>query len=151
MAFSWRYNISGGRPLVLSFLMKDTETLTIGDLLTLDTGEVDLAATNDTTMIGRFEGPSDPADSKKGEPGVVEGTDSTTVVRATVNPDAVYADKSDTNARLAGVNLDISGTTGAMKLATDSNSDVITVERKLQNADETRVMIAPGEHYLNPN
>jgi hypothetical protein len=150
MAFGWRYNLSGGRPLVLSFLMKDTETLKIGDLLALDTGEADLAATNDTTFIGRFEGPADPADSKKGEPGVVEGTDSTTVVKAIVNPDAVYG-AVDNNARLAGVNLDIAGATGAQTVAADSNSDFIVVERKRQNADETRVMIAPGEHYLNPN
>jgi hypothetical protein len=148
--FKWRYNISGGRPLVLSFVMKDTETLTIGDILTLDTGEIDLGATNDTTFAGLFQGPDDPADSKKGEPGVVEGTDSTTVVRVLVNPDAVYG-VADNNARLAGVNLDISGATGAMTVTTDSNSDFLTVERKRQNADETRLIIAPGEHYLNPN
>tara|TARA_Y100000310_G_scaffold316211_1_gene367666 strand:- start:205 stop:654 length:450 start_codon:yes stop_codon:yes gene_type:complete len=148
--FTWRYNISGGRYLSLSFYFKDTETFTKGDILTLDTGELDLGATNDTTFAGAFDGPFDPADAKKGSPGVVEGTDSTTLAKCIVNPDAVYG-SADNNARNAGVNLDISGATGAMAIATDSNSDFLTVARKRQNADETLVMIAPGEHYLNPS
>ncbi len=148
--FEWRYNISGGRALLGTFVMKDTETLTKGDLVTLDTGEADLAATNDTTMIGAFMGPADPSDATDGQPGVVAGTDSTTVIKAIVNPDAVYG-VADNNARNAGVNLDIAGATGAQTVAAASNNDVLVVERKRQNSDETRVMIAPGEHYLNPN
>jgi len=148
--FTWRYNISGGRPLSLTYLMKNTETLTKGDLLTMDTGEMDLAATNDTLFAGAFDGPEDPTDAVDGSPGTVAGTDSTTLVKAIVNPDAVYG-SADANARLAGVNLDISGATGAQAIATDSNSDFLTLERKRQNADETRVMFAPGEHFLNPN
>ena len=109
--FTWRYNISGGRYLSLSFYFKDTETFTKGDILTLDTGELDLGATNDTTFAGAFDGPFDPADAKKGSPGVVEGTDSTTLAKCIVNPDAVYG-SADNNARNAGVNLDISGATG---------------------------------------
>ena len=42
--FEWRYNISGGRPLILTFLMADTETFTRGDMMNVASGEVDLAA-----------------------------------------------------------------------------------------------------------
>ena len=45
--YEWRYNISGGRPLILTFLMKDTETLTRGDILNIESGEVALAAPGD--------------------------------------------------------------------------------------------------------
>ena len=100
--FEWRYNISGGRPLILTFLMKDTETLTRGDMLNLESGEVDLLATGDVAAVGIFVGPENPNDSVDGKPGTLSGTDSTTLVKAIVNPDAVYADTNDTNARLAG-------------------------------------------------
>ena len=43
--FAWRWNVSGGRPLMQSFYMKDTETLTVGDMLNLESGEVDLMVT----------------------------------------------------------------------------------------------------------
>ena len=49
--FEWRYNLSGGRPLILTFLMKDSETLTRGDMLNIESGEVDLAATADVEHI----------------------------------------------------------------------------------------------------
>jgi hypothetical protein len=150
MAFEWRYNISGGRPLLATFAVSATATLTKGDIVTLTSGEIALGATNDTTFAGLFVGPEDPTDATDGQPGVVAGVDSTTLVRVIINPDAVYG-VDDNNARLAGVNLDIAGATGAMTVAAQSNSDLLVVERKRQNADETRVMIAPGEHFLNPN
>ncbi|MAH47021.1 hypothetical protein CMI37_14435 [Candidatus Pacearchaeota archaeon] len=147
--FVWRYNISGGRALVQTFLMKDSETFTKGDMMNLESGEVDLFATGgDTDGVGVFLGPDDPADATVGSPGVVAGTDSTTLVKVQVNPDAVYADVNDTNARLAGAELDITGTTGAQTLGADGDSDVLVVERKRQNADETRFIIQPKNHFL---
>ncbi len=146
--FEWRYNVSGGRPLILTFLMKDTETLTRGDMLNIESGEVDLCATGDAAIAGVFVGPENPNDATDGEPGKVSGTDSTTIVKAIVNPDAVYADPNDTNARLAGATLDISGATGAQTLAASSNTEFVVVERKRQSSDETRVMICSSAHYL---
>ena len=146
--FIWAYNVSGGRELVYEFVMKDTETLTVGDMLNLETGEVDLAATNDTSMLGPHAGASDPDDNVAGQAGVVSGTDSTTKVRATVNPDAVLT-AIDANARLAGVNLDISGATGAQIYAADANSDFLVVKDS-SAVEETLAIVAPGEHYLNP-
>ena len=146
--FEWRYNLSGGRPLILTFLMKDTETLTRGDMLNIESGEVDLAATADVAIAGIFVGPENPDDAVDGKPGTVSGTDSTTVVKCLVNPDAVYADGNDTNARLAGATLDISGATGAQTVAASSNTEFVVVERKRQSSDETRVQIASTSHYL---
>lgn len=147
--FEWRYNVSGGKPLVLTFLMKDSETLTLGDLLNLESGEVDLLATGDTAAVGLFMGPDDPDDAVDRKPGTVAGTDSTTVVRAIVNPDAVYADVDDTNARLPGALLDVSGATGAQAIASASNNEFVVVARKKQASDPTFVQFTAPTHYLS--
>ena len=146
--FDWRYNVSGGRPLILTFVMKDTETLTRGDMLNIESGEVDLAATGDAALAGIFVGPENPEDAVDGKPGTLAGTDSTTIVKVIVNPDAVYADANDTSARLAGATLDISGATGAQTVAASSNTEFVVVERKRQSSDETRLMICSSAHYL---
>ena len=149
--FEWRYNIGGGPPLIKSFYMKDTETLTKGDLLNLETGEVDLAATSDTALVGVMLGAEDP--TKEGNsagvktPGKVAGTDSTTIILAIINPDAVYS-TADANARQPGALLDISGATGAQTLAESGNTEFVVVERKLQTADPTYVKIIETIHYL---
>ena len=146
--FEWRYNVSGGRPLILTLLMKDTETLTRGDMLNVESGEVDLAVTTDAAIAGVFLGPENPDDAVDGKPGTVAGTDSTTIVKVLVNPDAVYADANDTVARLAGALLDISGSTGAQTVAASSNTEFVVVERKRQSSDETRLQICSSAHYL---
>ena len=146
--FEWRYNVSGGRPLILTLAMKDTETLTRGDMLNIESGEVDLAATGDAALAGIFVGPENPEDAVDGKPGTLAGTDSTTIVKVIVNPDAVYADANDTSARLAGATLDISGATGAQTVAASSNTEFVVVERKRQSSDETRLMICSSAHYL---
>ena len=146
--FEWRYNLSGGRPLILTFVMKDTETLTRGDMLNIESGEVDLAATADVAIAGIFVGPENPDDAVDGKPGTVSGTDSTTIVKCLVNPDAVYADANDTSARAAGATLDICGATGAQTVAASSNTEFVVVERKRQSSGETRLQIASTSHYL---
>ena len=146
--FEWRYNVSGGRPLILTFLMADTETFTRGDMMNVARGEVDLAATADVGLAGIFVGPENPDDAVDGKPGTVAGTDSTTLVKVIVNPDAVYADANDTSARLAGALLDISGATGAQTVAASSNSEFVVVDRKRQASDETRLQICSTSHYL---
>jgi hypothetical protein len=129
-------------------LMKDSETLTKGDMLNLESGEVDLMVTSDVAAVGVFMGPDDPDDATDGQPGVVAGTDSTTLVQVIANPDAVYADPNDTNARLAGALLDISGATGAQTLASASNNEFVVVERKttIVRRDESPIH---GSHSLS--
>jgi hypothetical protein len=147
--FEWRYNVSGGRPLILTFLMKDSETFTRGDMMNIESGEVDLMVTSDVAAAGVFVGPENPNDAVDGKPGTVSGTDSTTIVKVIVNPDAIYADANDTNARLAGALLDISGATGAQTLASASNNEFVVIERKRQSTDETRVQLTAPTHYLS--
>ena len=43
--FHFRYRKSGGVPTILDLPCKDSETLTKGDLVNLESGELDLAAT----------------------------------------------------------------------------------------------------------
>jgi len=146
--FIWAYNLSGGRELIFDFIMADTEILTVGDMLNIQTGEVDLAATNDALMLGPMNGAVDPDDNVAGEAGRVSGTDSTTAVRSTVNPDAVLT-APDANARLVGVNIDIAGATGAQVYTGVTNSDFLVIKDS-SAVEDTLAIIAPGEHYLNP-
>tara|TARA_R100001244_G_scaffold39810_1_gene36163 strand:+ start:129 stop:527 length:399 start_codon:yes stop_codon:yes gene_type:complete len=129
--------------------MKDSETFTRGDMMNIESGEVDLMVTSDVAAAGVFVGPEDPNDAVDGKPGTVSGTDSTTIVKVIVNPDAIYADANDTNARLAGALLDISGATGAQTLASASNNEFVVIERKRQSTDETRVQLTAPTHYLS--
>jgi len=114
------------KPIKRQYYFSDTETLTKGDVLNGDTTgtvrEVDLAVSGDTAILGV-------ADETK------SGTDSTTQIWVILDLNGqgiwrVY----DANARAEGTVLDIDGTTGAMTLAADSDSDVIVVANS--TADE---------------
>ncbi|MDP2661418.1 MAG: hypothetical protein Q8R28_11890 [Dehalococcoidia bacterium] len=146
--FVWRYNLSGGRPLILDFIAQDTETFHAGDMINIESGLADLAATGgDSGLAGVFVGPTLPSAAKDGQPGVVEAVTAVTLLKVIVNPDAVYG-VFDENARLAGAALDITGTTGAQTVGASGDNDVVVVERKRQSADETRVMLDQAVHYL---
>lgn len=135
LGFRYRYRLSGGPATILTLTCKDNETLSKGDLANLETGEIDLAATNDTTMVGVI------LETKV-------GVDSTTTYKVVSDADAVYG-VYDANARAIGATLDIAGTTGAMTVAASSNVDLIVVANSTA-AEETLVMIAHGEHFLQP-
>ena len=129
--FKFMYRLSGGQPTIQTLYFKDTETLTKGDLVNAEGGEVDLAATNDTALLGAV------LQTKA-------GTDSTTTIEVIVDDDAVYA-VYDANARVIGAQLDIAGASGAMGVAASSNNDVIVVANS--SADElTLVRIIPANH-----
>jgi hypothetical protein len=134
LGFKFEYRECGGNPTILDLPYKDAETLTKGDLLNLESGEVDLGATNDSAFLGIAL-----------ETGL--GVASTTMMRVITDDDAVYS-VYDQNARLAGATLDIAGTTGAMTVAASSNVDLLVVATS--GADErTLVKIAHGEHWKN--
>jgi len=120
---------------VQSLLCKATATLTKGDLVSLDTGELALAATNDTAILGVV------LETKA-------GTDSTTRYEVIVDEDAVYG-VYDANARLKGATLDISGTTGAMTVASTATNADLTVYSESAADEETLVYITHGEHADN--
>lgn len=145
MPFYHRYNQSGGRPLILEILTKDTETLTELDLLNLESGEVDLGATNDAAFLGGLVSAVLPTSYVTGTPGSISAVDSTTKVRVIVNPDSVYG-IVDANARLMGAALDVAGATGAMTLAADSNSDFLVAAPSGAN-EETLVIFTAAETW----
>lgn len=128
--FRPRYRLSGQPFTYQQLLSKDTATHTRGDLVNLESGEVQIAATNDTAILGVV------TETKS-------CTDSTTYIEVIVDADAVYG-VYDANARVLGEQLDITGTTGAMTVTTDSNHDVVVVAPSTA-AEETLVMILPAE------
>lgn len=131
--FQWRYNLGGHpTPTVQVVKAKDTETLTAGDLLNLETGEVDLAATGDTNLLGVCLA-------------TYAAVDSTTDIRFIVNPDAVYG-IVDNNARVMGATLDIAGATGAQGVAASSNKEFVVVAPSTAT-EETLVRINVGKHF----
>ena len=133
--FRFKYRLSGGQPTIQTLTIKDTETLTKGDLVNLETGEIDLAATNDTNLVGIV------LETKA-------GTDSTTTYKVITDWDAVY-EVYDANARAIGATLDITGTTGAMTVAACSNVDLIVVANS-SASEPTLVMFSHGEHRQEP-
>lgn len=132
--FRFRYRLCGAPPTIQTLTIKDDETLTKGDLVNLESGEIDLAATNDNALVGVV------LETKA-------GTDSTTTYKVIVDDDAVYG-VYDANARAVGATLDIAGTTGAMTVASSSNVDLQVVANSTAS-EETLVKIAHGEHFTN--
>ena len=135
LGFRFKYRLSGGRPTIQTLTIKDTETLTKGDLVNLETGEIDLGATNDTAFVGVV------LETKA-------GPDSVTTYQVLTDWDAVY-EVYDANARVIGATLDIAGTTGAMTVATSSSVDLLVVADS-SASEPTLVMIAHGEHFQQP-
>ena len=132
LGFKYEGRLSGQPDLIADFTFKDTETLTKGDLVNLETGEVDLAATGDTALCGVVME-------------TLSGTDSTTKIKVAYASDAIFS-VYDATARAAGATLDISGATGAMTITTSSNADVIVVAPS--SATERTLLTFNGTHYL---
>lgn len=134
LGFRYRGRQSGGEPTIQDILYKDTETLSKGDLVNLESGEIDLAATGDTNIIGL----------------VMEtqaGTDSTTRAKVIIDPDIILG-VYDANARLKGATLDIAGATGAQTVATSSNKEFV-VWAESTATEETLLVINIGKHHHN--
>lgn len=132
--FRFKFRMSGAPPTIQTLVFKDTETLTKGDMVNLESGEVDLAATADTALLGIV------LETK-------EGTDSTTEILVITDGDAVY-EVYDANARVKGATLDLSGATGAQTVATSSNKEFVVYAKSA--ADEpTLVRFNIGKHHEN--
>lgn len=127
----------GRPPTVERFLFKDTETLHMGDMVNVEAagavGEVDLAATGDTAIIGI-------ALQTKA------GVDSTDYIECITDFDAIYS-VYDANARALGTLLDLTGATGAQGVTTSSNGNFIVLANSA--ADErTLVKLSAAAHPL---
>ena len=134
LGFRFRGRLCGALPTEQTHTFKDTETLTKGDLLNLETGEVDLAATDDKLLLGIAQ------ETKA-------GVDSTTTIQCIVDEDAIYG-VYDANARKKGAHLDLAGATGAMTVAADSNHDLMVIADSAAT-EETLVVISHGAHVNN--
>ncbi len=132
--FKYRGRLSGGAPTIQDLLFKDTETLTKGDMVNLESGEVDLGATADTNFLGVVLE-------------TLAGTDSTTRIKVIVDADAIYG-VYDANARLKGATLDLSGSTGAQTVTTSSNKEFVVIAESTA-AEETLVVFNIGKHHNN--
>ena len=129
--FKWYGSTDGSEPIVQKMLVKDAEVLTLGMVVSVDTGEIDKGATNDTAFVGI----------------TVQGVDNTNdgeYVHVIINPNAIYR-VEDANVRVAGATLDLA--TSAIGVTTSSNADFVVVAASA--ADEpTLVIFSPGNHYL---
>ena len=133
--FRVRGRMSGAPETVQDLLFKDTETLTKADMVNLETGEVDLAVTGDTTLYGVVKEIA------------ISGIDSTTRIKITVDEDAIYG-VFDPVARLAGATLDIVGATGAQTVAAPVNKEFV-VHAESAADQETLVRFNVGKHVGN--
>lgn len=132
--FKARGRLSGGGYTIQDLTYKDTETLTAGDLVNLESGEIDLAATADTNLIGL----------------VLEtqaGTDSTTKAKVIIDPDLILG-VDDPNARVKGATLDLTGSTGAQGVTTSSNKEFVVFAAS-GATEETLVVYNIGKHHHN--
>ena len=130
--FTFSHRLSGGAPTIQDFLFKDAETITKGDLVNLETGEVDLAATIDNALVGVA------LETKL-------GVDSTNRLKCITDDDAVYS-VVDNNARLVGATLDVSGATGAQTVTTSSNKEFIVIAES-SATEPTLVIINHNKHF----
>lgn len=132
--FTFAYRLSGGQPTVKKIVMKDTETLTKGDLANLETGQIDLAATADAKLLGAVQE-------------TVAGTTAVTKVEVITDVDAVYS-VTDANARVEGATLDLTGATGAQGVTTSSNKEFVVVAT-CTASQPTLVRFNVGKHCEN--
>lgn len=130
--FHFRYRLCGQPPTIMEELFQDTEVIHAGDLVSLQSNLVDLAATNDSDLAGAAVE-------------YVSGTTAVSKIKFICDADAVYA-VTDANARSAGAYLDISGATGAMTVGTDSNHDLVVVAASTAT-EPTLVKIIQAEHF----
>lgn len=127
--FTWNGSLDGSEPIIISLPVKDTVVLNKGEMVNLESGEADTAATNDGALVGV----------------AVEDADNTNdgvYVKVTTNPGAIYA-VVDANARAAGATLDIGS--GGLTVAASSNADLVVVSPSTAT-EPTRVTFN-ANHY----
>lgn len=130
--FHFRYRLGGGDPTVESFRFRNSETLSLGDLVHLESGEVALGASGDRSLLGAV------VETKRGQT-------SEATIDIIVDGDAVYG-VGDRSGRPAGGTLDLIGTSGGQSVAAGSNGDLVVVVDS-PASDETLVRINLGAHH----
>jgi hypothetical protein len=134
--FRYRGRLCGGPPTIQKFVAASAATYHKGDLVSLSSGEAEIAATDDKTFLGVVN-----------ETAVCDGVSTTgTKIEVIVDEDSIFG-VYDANARLIGANLDVSGTTGAMTVASDTNHDLMVVATSTAT-EETLVRFSHGAHIF---
>ncbi len=129
--FKYMGRLSGGPDLIQTFVMADA-SFKKGDIVNLESGQVDLGVTNDAAFVGVV------METKTGTAGTTE----IEVAYASDQILAVY----DANARAAGATLDLSGATGAQTVAATSNADFVVISDS--TASEWTLVKFNANHYL---
>ena len=88
-----------------------------GDVVNFESGQLDLAVTSDTAIIGVVN---------ETKSSMTTGTTEIQIV--VINDTDVVFSVYDPNARTAGATLDIAGATGAMTVAATSNKELVVIE-----------------------
>ena len=132
--FTDRYRLSGGAPTIQKILAADTATYYKGDLVNLESGEADPAASDDSALLGVCLA-------------TTSCTDSTTYIDVITDADMVYG-VTDANARVIGATLDLTGAAGSMTVEATVHAD-FTVVANSSATEETLVVITHGEHAWN--
>lgn len=126
--FYWVGSIDGSEPIIREFTVKASAVISRGEMLNLESGEVDAGVTNDAAFLG-------PATQD------VDNTVDGHVCKCIVNPGAIY-EVVDNNIRVAGDKLDLAS--GGLGLTTDSNHDFLVW--KDSTATEPTQVIWFGNH-----
>jgi uncharacterized protein YbcI len=130
--FEFRYRLSGKPATIERFVFRNTRTLSRGDMVNLEHGEVDLGATGDRALVGTALE-------------TLDGERSRTSIRVIVDADAVYG-VADPRARLKRATLDLAGQTAGHSVGPSVNADLM-VDVASAAADETLVRINDGRHH----
>lgn len=134
LGFRYRGRRCGGPPTIQKFVAASAATYHKGDLVSLSSGECEISATDLTTGLGLVN-----------ETAVCDGVATTgTKIEVIVDEDIIMG-VYDANARLKGAFLDLSGTTGAMTVAADTNHDLIVYANSAAD-EETLVCWHHGTH-----
>ena len=133
--FEFAYTTHGNAPRVITLPVKDAGDHTGGILGNVETGEVDIAATSDTDLIGLILEPEDPSHN------LADLADAAKV-RVIADPDAVYK-VTDNNARVVGATLDIGS--GGASVAASSNVDLVVVATS-GATEKTHVRLARSQN-----
>lgn len=131
MGFTFSHTLSGAAPIIVDIPLKSGSVIVAGNLVNLESGTLDEAATADTALVGIALQTKTYAAA-------------TDTVPCIINPDAVYS-IVDANARVAGATLDIASDGSA--IASSSNTDVIVVYPSAAT-EPTQVMIIRTSHFL---
>jgi len=136
MSFSFRYKIGGGAPTIRSMMLKDGESVDIGDMVAASTAGTIAVATSAAGTTAMW--------------GVATGTQaesSGSYVYVITDPDAVYG-VTDATARYNGDTLTIDSTGGAVVAPAASQDGILQVVANSASYEETLVRIHSELHAL---